>query len=330
MNVALVGAFVLGLGGLLIAGLLWLAAGGALHKRHDLYLAIEEESVSGLSVNAPVKYYGVEVGKVRSIELDRSNPKQVRLLLAVERGTPIKLDTVAVLKTQGLTGIAYVELDGGTPDSPALTASPTEPHPVIRTKASLSTRLENVLTTVLAKLDRTSANIDSVFSDGNQAAVATALANVAGLTTMLAARKDTIDAGIASAGRALAGVDRLAGQLAPVAQALTPVAQALPPLMARVGDSADAVQALGRSASETSRQLSQVALSAGADVHAASVDLQRFSADALPELERLTGELKLLAGSLRRLSEQTERQPSSLLWGRGPRPPGPGELAGSP
>ena len=323
MNYALVGAFVLGLAGLLIAGLLWLAAGGALHKRHDLYLAIEEESVSGLNLNAPVKYYGVEVGKVREIELDRSNPKRVRLLLAIERGTPIKVDTVAVLRTQGLTGIAYVELDGGAPDSPALGASATEPYPVIRTKESLSTRLENVLTSVLAKVDRTSANIDALLSDANRAAVSNALADVAALTKVLAARKDSIDAGIVSAGRALAGVDRLATQLAPAAQAMAP-------LMARVGDSADAVQALGRSASETSRQVGQVALAAGADVRAASVDLQRFSADTLPEVQRLTGELNLLAGSLRRLSEQTERQPSSLLLGRSPRPPGPGELAVSP
>ena len=323
MNYALVGAFVLLLGGLLIAGLLWLAAGGALHKRHDLYLAIEEESVSGLNLNAPVKYYGVEVGKVRDIELDRSNPKRVRLLLAIERGTPIKQDTVAVLKTQGLTGIAYVELTGGTPESAVLTASATEPYPVIRTKESLSTRLENVLTSVLAKVDRTSANIDALLSDANRAAVSNALADVAALTKVLAARKDTIDASIVSAGHALAGVDRLATQLAPAAQALGP-------LMARLGASADAVQALGQSASETSRQLGQVVLAAGADVHAASVDLQRFSADTLPEVQRLTGELSLMAGSLRRLSEQTERQPSSLLLGRTPRPPGPGELASSP
>ena len=323
MNYALVGAFVLLLGGLLIAGLLWLAAGGALHKRHDLYLAIEEESVSGLNLNAPVKYYGVEVGKVRDIELDRSNPKRVRLLLAIERGTPIKQDTVAVLKTQGLTGIAYVELTGGTPESAVLTASATEPYPVIRTKESLSTRLENVLTSVLAKVDRTSANIDALLSDANRAAVSNALADVAALTKVLAARKDTIDAAVVSAGHALAGVDRLATQLAPAAQALGP-------LMARLGASADAVQALGQSASETSRQLGQVVLAAGADVHAASVDLQRFSADTLPEVQRLTGELSLMAGSLRRLSEQTERQPSSLLLGRTPRPPGPGELASSP
>ena len=102
MNYAIVGAFVVALGAVLITGVLWLASGGALQKKYDLYLAIEEESVSGLNLNAPVKYNGVEVGKVRVIKLDPANPEHVWLILAIERGTPIKVDTVAVLKTQGL------------------------------------------------------------------------------------------------------------------------------------------------------------------------------------------------------------------------------------
>ena len=120
MNYAVVGAFVLVLGSALIAGVLWLASGGAFQTKYDLYLAIMEESVSGLNLNAPVKYNGVEVGKVRAIQLDPANADHVWLTFAIERGTPIRQDTVAVLKTQGLTGIAYVELSGGTRESPPL------------------------------------------------------------------------------------------------------------------------------------------------------------------------------------------------------------------
>jgi phospholipid/cholesterol/gamma-HCH transport system substrate-binding protein len=106
----LVGAFVLTLGAALIAGVLWLASGGSWQKQYDLYLAVVDESVAGLNLNAPVKYNGVDVGKVQDITLDSANPQQVRLLFAIEYGAPIREDTVAVLKTQGLTGIAYVEL----------------------------------------------------------------------------------------------------------------------------------------------------------------------------------------------------------------------------
>ena len=79
--------------------------------------------------------------RCRSIQLDPANPQRVRLLFAIERGTPIKQDTVAVLKTQGLTGIAYVELSGGAADSPPLVASgageyPRDPHQALAERAA--------------------------------------------------------------------------------------------------------------------------------------------------------------------------------------------------
>ena len=113
MNFTLVGAFVIVLGAALIGGVLWLAAGGAFQKRHDLYLAIMEESVAGLNLNAPVKYNGVDVGKVRDITLDPANHERVRLTFAIERGTPIKEDTVAVLKTQDAFSQVGFRDDGG-------------------------------------------------------------------------------------------------------------------------------------------------------------------------------------------------------------------------
>ena len=127
--------------------------------------SMTEESVVGLNLNAPDKHNGVEVGNVSDICLDPVNPEKVRLTFVIEHGTPIKADTAAVLKTQGLTGIAYVELSGGTRDAPLLQASAQEPYPVIRTKPPLSTRLESVLTTVLAKLDHTSSNVDALLCD---------------------------------------------------------------------------------------------------------------------------------------------------------------------
>jgi phospholipid/cholesterol/gamma-HCH transport system substrate-binding protein len=93
-------------------------------RKYDLYRAVMDESVAGLNLNAPVKFNGVDVGKVRVIELDHANPNRVNLLFAIERGTPVREDTIAVLKTQGLTGIAYVELSGGAADSPPLGTCP--------------------------------------------------------------------------------------------------------------------------------------------------------------------------------------------------------------
>lgn len=310
MNYALVGAFVLVLGATLIAGALWLAAGGLRQKPFDLYLALVDESVAGLNLNAPVKYNGVDVGKVQAIQLDAANPERVRLIFAIERGTPIKEDTVAVLKTQGLTGIAYVELGGGTRDSPPLRASGQEQYPVIRTKPSLAARLENVLTTVLAKLDSTSSNIDALLSVENRKAFSSALADIAAVSRTLAARKDTLDAGIASAARTFDNGARVTAQLGPVIE--------------RIGQSADAVEKMGKEAALASA-------SAGKTVDSVGAEVQRISADTMPQLQRLLGELGVLSASLRRLTEQTERNPTSLLFGSSPVPPGPGETPkGSP
>lgn len=309
MNYAVVGGFVLVLGAVLVAGLLWLASGGAFQKKYDLYLAIEDESVAGLNLNAPVKYNGVDVGKVREIRLDPGNPERVILLFAIERGTPIKEDTVAVLKIQGLTGIAYVELSGGAREAPPLRATQGSPYPVIRTKPSLSARLENVLTNVLAKLDSTSTSINALLSEENRAAFSAALADIATVTHTIAARKDTLDAGIADAARTFENASRITEQAGPV--------------IARLGRSADAIEKMGNEVARTSA-------SAGRTVDAAGADLKRFSEETLPELERLLGELSVLSNSLRRLSDQTERNPAGLLFGRRPVPEGPGESSTGP
>ncbi len=301
------------LGAELIAGALWLASGAAFQKKYDLYLAIEDESVAGLNLNAPVKYSGVDVGKVQEIRLDPGNPERVNLVFAIERGTPIKEDTVAVLKTQGLTGIAYVELSGGARDAPPLRSAAGGGYPVIRTKPSLSARLENVLTTVLAKLDSTSNNIDALLSEENRAAFKSALADIAAVTHTLAARKATLDSGIAKAARTFENASRATEQVGPVID--------------RIGRSADAIEKMGNEVARTSARAGKMVASVEADVKNVGADTKRFTAETLPELERVLGETAALAASLRRLSEKIEGSPGGLLLGRRNVAPGPGEAA---
>ena len=303
---AVVGVFVLALGAVLIAGVLWLAAGGTGKKRYEPYEAIFKESVSGLNVNAPVKYLGVDVGKVREIQLDPKNPQQVHLTLQVESGTPVKQDTEAVLRTQGLTGIAYVELSGGSPQSPPLVAPPDGGLPTIRSKPSLTARIENVLTTVLGNIDRTSVSLNATLDAENRAAFKAMLADTALLVQALAAQREAM-------ARAIDGATRTADNAARTSAELVP-------LMNRIAASADAVEKMAREAQRASASVGRAADAAGSDV-------RQISAEAVPELERLLDELNVLATSLRRLAEQTERDPNSLL--RRPRAtaPGPEEKA---
>jgi phospholipid/cholesterol/gamma-HCH transport system substrate-binding protein len=300
VNYTLVGTFVLFLGGVLVAGALWLASGGAFQKKYDNYLAVEDESVAGLNLNAPVKYLGVDIGKVVDIRLDAANPQRVILRFAIERGVPIKDDTVAVLKTQGLTGITYVELSGGAQNAPLLVAKDGNAYPLIRTKPSLSARLENVLSSVLGKLDSTSSHINAVLGEENQAAFKSALADIAQVARTLAEHKAAIGSGIDHA--ALASSRAV-------------------PAIERIERAAQSIETMGHEVAHTSARAGQTVTSIGADV-------QRFTAETLPELERLLGELNVLSTSLRRLTEQTESNPSSLLFGRKSVPDGPGEANG--
>jgi phospholipid/cholesterol/gamma-HCH transport system substrate-binding protein len=306
VNYPVVGAFVLVLGAVLVVAVLWLAAGGSLQKTHEIYLAMMDESVAGLSVSAPVKYNGVDVGKVKEIRLQQGNPERVELLFAIQRGTPVKTDTVATLKSQGLTGIAYVELSGGTREAPILLAAAGSPYPVIPTKPSLSARLENILTTVLAKLDSTSAGINAILSDENKANFKEALASIAAVSKTLASRSNELDVAIAGAGKTFDNTARASAQIAPMVE--------------RVARSAEALQKMGDEVSRTSALTGKTVETVGADV-------KRFTSESLPEFQRLLDEVTVLATSLRRLSEKIEGSPGGLLLGRRQVPPGPGEVA---
>lgn len=304
VNYAAVGGFVLALGALLIAGILWLATGLGNKKDYELYLSIVSESVAGLNVDAPVKYMGVDVGKVKSIQINPAKPQEVQLLFAIEKGTPVKQDTEAVLKTQGLTGIAYVELSGSTPDSAILIATAGSPYPVINTKPSLSARLENVLTTVLANLDRTAANVNAMFDDDNRMEVKKILSSTSIVMSTIAAQKTQINSFISNAAK--------------TANSTSQAAPNIEPTLARISRAADAVEKMANEAKLASTGAKKTIAEVGGG-------MRQLTGETLPELERLMAELRDLSASLKRLSEQTELNPSSLLRGRQPLPLGPGE-----
>ena len=306
VNYALVGAFVLALGAALVAGVLWLAAGMGGKETTNPYQAVIQESVAGLNVDAPVKYLGVDVGKVSRIWIDPQNSEQVRLRFLIERCTPIKSDSLAVLKTQGLTGIAYVELSGGSADAPPLLAGPDGVAPMIPFKLSLGARLENVLTNVLGNVDRVSNNLNAVFDSENQVALKSALADLASLTHAMAGQKDAVSAGLADAARTAKLTAQAGEQLAPT--------------LDRIATSAQAVERMAEVANLASAR-------AGHAADAAASSAQQLGTETLPDMARLMSGINQLSASLRRLSEQTTGSPSSLLVGKPAPRPGPGESA---
>ena len=304
VNYSLVGAFVLALGAALVAGVLWLAAGVGSRQAMDRYQAVISESVAGLNLDAPVKYLGVDVGKVSGIAIDPQNSEQVRLNFLIARGTPIKEDSVAVLKTQGLTGIAYIELSGGSAASPPLVAGADGAAPTIPFKPSLSARLENVLSNVLGNIDRVSNNLNAVFDTENRAALKSVLADTAAVAHALAAQQANIGAAVADAARTA----RLAAR----------AGERLTPTLDRIAAGALAVERMAEVASNAGAR-------AGIAADGAASGVQQLNSETLPELTRLMSELNELSTSLRQLSDQTASSPSSLLLGNPTPRPGPGE-----
>jgi phospholipid/cholesterol/gamma-HCH transport system substrate-binding protein len=304
VNFAIVGAFVLLLGTALIGGVLWLSSEKSYRTAYDVYLVYMEESVSGLSPDAAVRYRGVQVGRVQRIALAPGNVEKVLLTLQIERGAPIKQDTVAVLRTQGLTGIGHVELTGGSRNSQVLQALPGEDYPVIRTGPSLMVRMDAAITTLIGNLTRASENLNALLDDGNRAALKQSLASLEIVSRTLAARSAAIDSGVANAARTMENTARLSAELSG--------------LIERIQQSAAAFDRM-------SLEGARAAAAAAGAVEGARADLRQVTGEALPEARLMIAELRELTASLRRFSDQLERNPAMLVHGKPAAKRGPGE-----
>ena len=108
------GLFTLVLGAALAAVALWFSKD---ELRLIPYAMATTSPVTGLKVEAPVRYRGVDVGKVDDISIDAANSGRVQIRIGEREGTPITKSTYAQLGCQGITGLAYVLLgDDGDPD----------------------------------------------------------------------------------------------------------------------------------------------------------------------------------------------------------------------
>lgn len=111
---------------------LWLAK-SSISRQYDYYDIVFTEAVTGLSQGGMVQYNGIKVGDVTQLKLDPKNPSKVLVRIRADADTPIKVDTRAKLGLTGLTGVAFIQLTGGSPDSPML--KPPSSHKIPRIKA---------------------------------------------------------------------------------------------------------------------------------------------------------------------------------------------------
>jgi len=310
MQYTAVGAFVLVLGAAFVWGVLWISAGGA-PQRFDRYLIYMTESVSGLNVDSALKYRGLDVGKVEQMTIDSEYPERIRIVLQVREDIPVTEDTRATIEYQGLTGLANINLSGGTAASAPLGKQAGEEYPVIQTSPSLLARLDSTTTDLLANLIQTSTRINALLDDDNRSNLALTLQNIATLSENLAAQSGQLD--------------EVVSRLRETLDNTRAASAALPQLMAEFTQGATSVARLADQYHSIGESVASVGEVLRDTVRSTGDDLDHFSAAILPEFAQMAEDLRRTSENLRRMSESLARDPSVLLYGADPPAPGPGE-----
>lgn len=302
-NYTIVGMFVLGFIACLIALIIWLTNG--FEKVNTIeYRVVTNESVSGLSVNSPIDYRGVDVGKVASMELNHDDPRYVTIYLNIDVGTPIKNDTEAVLMSRGITGLVNVSLTGGTPEAGALLPSKADPIPTIKNGASLSRRLDEALNNVTHSLSELSKKMGLILTTENIDNLSNILSNTNTFTADLATVGDKINV---LTEKATGTIDTIQPQIKDAAQAFSSFADHLQGSTKQLENMSVKINSTLDSAESTLNTWGSLGQEANGSLQ-----------DVFPVLENALYNFSLFM-------QELEAKPNSIILGKPQQKPGPGE-----
>lgn len=307
------GAFVLLVSALLVALAAWLTRDTGEHR---LFEISSREGVTGLQRQAGVRYKGVTVGRVQSIELDRETPGNVMVRIAVDDTAPITQSTFATLGFQGVTGLAFIQLDDTGQSPQALVG--TEDHPArIPMRPSVLSRLSDQGAGLLTQLEEVSGRVNQLLAPSNQKKL-----------------MDSID----SMGQAAASIRQLSqhadqANLGALAQEATVTLKSLRDTSERLGKSGDSVRASADAFKGMSDRMNEPGgtldkIAQGTD--ALLVTGQTLNATLVPRLNRTADDTARTVRHIGRAVESVNDNPQSLLLGNGAAVPGPGEPGFAP
>ena len=303
------GVFVLVMGAALALTVWWFAE--AREETRD-YILVSKGNIDNLNVHAGVRFRGMAAGKVTDIRLDPEDPRHILVNISIRKELPVTRGTTAKLASQGVTGIAYIQLEDFGDDPRPLDYPPEKP-PRLPLKPSDFTQITEATMEAMQGLETMSRHLADFLSEENRGRFDKMLvqleAIVGGVDQSLAEMPATLEAiqGLASPENR----DRLAGLLENFEQVgaeAVPAVQELRELLA----SLDAMSVRVETAVDEF----------GRDLHGAGDHLQ---ADTLPRIDRLLEDLSVGSRRLGYFLEELEKSPQLLLRGRGEREPGPGE-----
>jgi phospholipid/cholesterol/gamma-HCH transport system substrate-binding protein len=310
-NYFLVGIFVLGL----IVGtfglVMWLGKAG-LQDSRILYYIYVRGSVTGLQNGAPVQYRGVPVGTVTDISIDADNVELIQVTVAIKAGTPIKTDTVAQLQLQGITGLSFVQLSGGTRDAAPLAPPPGKLRARIAYKPSPLEKIVEDVPEAIAQMVALAGRANELLSDQNLSAVSSIVGNLDLLATTVGDSRGDVKRAIVNA----ADTMELAQKTATAMEGLATE------LKAMAGDIGKEARSATRSADETAkafgetaRGFSRVASELQGMASGLRGPVRDFSEGGLYEMSQLLIDARALVTSLNRIAIQFERDPARFLFG---------------
>ena len=158
------GLFIIGLSIAAAFFFVWLQS--ADHRDDVLYRIHFTESVSGLALGDPVKFHGVDFGTVKAMALDTADPRKVQVDVKLRKEAPVKTDTRASLKLKGITGVVFIELNGGAPNAQSLVAvTPEGQIPEIASERSSLTSVLDSLPKIIEKFSAIEEQTKKVMTD---------------------------------------------------------------------------------------------------------------------------------------------------------------------
>jgi phospholipid/cholesterol/gamma-HCH transport system substrate-binding protein len=322
----LIGTFVLGMVAAAFGFIMWLAK-VEIDREFDHYNIVFEGSVSGLSPAGQVRYNGVPVGVVQTIAIDPDNPGQVIVGVEVASSTPVKEDSVAVLEMQGITGVSYVQLSGGSPESPALMRKSGQDRAVILSKPSQIDQLFSGAPELINRFIKLVGEATKVFDEDNRKAISEILASAQEITGTVSGRSDELD-GI------LRDFAKTSGELQGAVTSANQLLQALDEDAGRLTDSAEVSLAMLRgtlSSLDNTMETSVQPMLGQTKTTATSIEkladqvnllvsdnneaLTGFFGEGLFEFTRLVTEMRLLVDNLNRVTSRIESDPAQFLFG---------------
>jgi len=295
-NYLAVGAFVLLVIAMGVSFVLWYTEHQDKHQ-YNHYEIYFQGSVSGLNEGSPVRFLGVNVGRVTQVAVDPQRRDRVQVIAEIETSAPINGRTLASLGLQGVTGLLFIDLEQDRSADVPDTLTQGQEYPVIRSKSSDFDKLLTALPTLAGHADEMIGKLNNALSDENVQAFTDTLNNAKSATARLA--------------KTMQGVDELVARL----KATSAEVQTMSASIRGVSDSAapDIKQILAKTRiatenfAETSRQLDKF-------IAENEKGVSRFTDQGLPEFERLLREAREAAKDFHELSRSVRQNPSQFIY----------------